>query len=97
MSVNSMLLATTKQGKCTQLIEILNELLPETRQFFGCIDMKILRSHENPSEFIFFGEWESAENYQKYLKHRAQQGVLDKIGELLTAPPEIKIINNTDL
>jgi len=97
MPVNSIILATANEDNSTPLIEVLNELLPETRKFPGCISMKILRSHDNPNDFVFFGEWDSAADYQKYLEYREEQGALDSLAKLLTAPPTIKILNDTDI
>ena len=97
MPVSSILLATTKDDKSTDLIKLLEDLIPETRMFPGCIDMKILRNEEKPNDFVFSGVWKSASDYQKYLEYRTNQGVIDKLGNLLSSPPEIKILCNTNI
>ena len=44
---------------------------------------------------VFIEYWDSAEHYQRYLTWRTETGVLDRLVEMLAAPPIIRIAEDS--
>jgi quinol monooxygenase YgiN len=71
-------------GGCQPILDFLTEILPDTRSFDGCQD-----------RMVFIEYWDSAEHYQRYLNWRTETGVLDRLVEMLAAPPVIRIAQDS--
>ena len=46
---------------------------------------------------VFIEYWDSAEHYQSYLSWRTETGVLDRLVEMLAAPPVIRIAEDSGI
>jgi quinol monooxygenase YgiN len=88
MSVIVTLEAEVKEGCREDLVNLLRELLPETRQYRGFIDISINFKRES-NQVLFFEEWESVKNYEAYLAWRGEMGVMDRLGSLFASAPVI--------
>lgn len=66
-------------------------MLPDTRAFPGCIAVNAYRSAEHPNRVILIEEWDSEEDYGKYLAWRSQDGSLDQMADFLAAPSQPQI------
>ena len=62
-----------------------SEMLKDTRKFPGCRSVNIYRNDEDPNKIILLEEWDSRQDYEKYLAWRNEDGALDKMGEVLTS------------
>ncbi|MAB26294.1 MAG: hypothetical protein CL580_01335 [Alteromonadaceae bacterium] len=58
--------------------------------------VRISRCIEGDGEgMVFIEYWDSAEHYQRYLTGRTETGVLDRLVEMLAAPPIIRIAEDS--
>ena len=55
-------------------VATLRGVLPETRAFDGCISVRLLVSHDDPSRAMLVEEWESRGRYEGCLTWRRAQG-----------------------
>lgn len=57
-------------------------MMPETREFPGCIEAHLLLAPER-EEMVIFQIWESSEAQSAYLTWRAERGDFERLGELI--------------
>jgi len=81
MSIVVILEADVKEGKKDELLKLLSQYLPETRQYRGFIDISIHTEQKN-SNVLFYEKWESVEDYESYLQWRTETGVMKTLGGL---------------
>ena len=87
---------TAKPGGGGDMLAALKEILPDTRNYNGCIQNDVYRSQENPDTLVIHGTWESKEKYETYLAWRKETGVFDSFVEGLVAPPSLCYFELTD-
>ena len=80
------------EGGVQHILDFLTEILPDTRGFDGCQDLKVYGEGTVVIEY-----WDSAEHYQRYLNWRTETGVLDRLVEMLAAPPVIRIAEDSGI
>ncbi len=81
-------------GGCQPILDFLSGILPDTRAFDGCQDLRVYI--EGDGEAILFVEyWDSAAHYQRYLEWRTETGVLNQLVEMLAAPPAIRVTEDS--
>lgn len=72
-----------------------NELLPQLQKqtiaFAGVRSAQALRQVAEPTKVMFIDEFESTEAADAYFAWRAENGDLEKLNELLAAPPRIEV------
>ena len=81
-------------GGCQTMLECLTGSLPETLGCDGCQDLKVYIEGDGEG-MVFIEYWDSAEHYQRYLNWRTETGVLDRLVEMLAAPPVIRIAEDS--
>ena len=96
MAITVLLEAKAKSGTGNDFLAILKEILPDTRNYNGCIQNDVYRSQENPDTLVIHGTWESTEKYETYLAWRKETGVFDSFVEGLVAPPSLCYFELTD-
>lgn len=90
MALHVILEVETQEGKADAFKALLTEILPDTRRYDGCIQIEILTNCESPNEFAVLEQWQSSEAYQAYLNWRAETGLFDRIGALVSSAPSIR-------
>ncbi len=88
---------------CTVLLELkvkpecvedtltgLGGMLPETRDYDGCIEVYAHQDQDDPTTIVAIEQWESRQHYEKYLAWRSETGALDTLGTLLSEPLSIR-------
>ena len=72
-----------KPGKEEELQTALESLIEPTKAEDGCHTYALHRGSEDPSLFIFYENWTSAEHLDAHLANDHLQGFLPKIPELI--------------
>lgn len=88
---------TAREDKLNELKNYLREILPETRQYPGYIALDVLTNIENPNNLVVYETWESPEAYQTYVNWRAENGVFDKLGEMVAEAPKVRLLAHTGI
>ena len=84
------------EGGVQPILDFLTEILPDTRSFDVCQDLKVYIEGDGEG-IVFIEYWDSAELYQRYLNWRTETGVLDRLVEMLAAPPVIRIAEDSGI
>ena len=96
MAVTVLLEAQTQDGQADGLLDFLKQILPDTRNYEGYIDINVIQDQDNPNTIILVEKWETKSHYEKYLQWRTENGDIDKLGSFMTGPPSIRFFNRKD-
>lgn len=88
MPVTVLLKMTTKPGSGDELVELLEQILPDTRSFDGCLDLRVLRNLDDPDEITLLQKWEAREKHQAYSAWRAAVETGKRMAHLLAEQPK---------
>lgn len=94
MSVILTVLFPTKAEVSDNFYNTLVSVLPQTREYEGCISVTPHRDLDDASRIFLIEEWETREHHSNYLKWRAETGFLDAIGPMLAGEPVIGVYTN---
>jgi len=97
MAVTVLLEVQTQDGKANDLLDVLKQILPDTRNYEGFMDIYVIQNQDSPNDITLVEEWESKPHYEKYLQWRTETGDFDKLGSFLTGPPSIKYFDKKDV
>ncbi|MCG8427705.1 MAG: antibiotic biosynthesis monooxygenase [Chromatiales bacterium] len=97
MTATVLLSGVAQPDKIDELKALLERCLVETRAYPGFISINIYEDIESPGSFVFYEKWETIKAYEAYLTWRTSQGIMEKIGNLLTSPPDIRYYNLLDI
>ena len=76
-----------KPGKADEFIGMAAEAFKGTRTKKGFKDIIATQSTDDPNKLVFWGTWETAEDYNTYFNWRVETGFMDEIASFMTAPP----------
>ena len=91
-----------KAGSGKKLLKILNELLPNTRNKKGFIDIVVHIDQDDPDRILCVQHWVNRKSYESYVTWRKKSGDLDISskelgGHKLAEPPIIRFFDPTDI
>jgi len=95
MGVLVQLEANAKPDCVDVMTDMIRKRFPETRAFDGCNEITAYLN-EDGHTFVFVEQWETKQQYEKYLSWREETGVLAQLGALLQEPPNIRFFNAVD-
>jgi quinol monooxygenase YgiN len=70
---------------------LLKRILDETRDFDGCLGVKVIQDKDDPAHLIAVEEWESLEKDGAYREWRAGDGAIPELPGLLAGAPSLSI------
>lgn len=94
MSVNVVLEVQAKPECIDELNLTLIKILPDTRSFDGCLNVKVTVNQDDPLNIVIFETWESRQHYETYLAWRSDTGALLALGKLLSQEPSIRYFDD---
>jgi quinol monooxygenase YgiN len=65
------------------------EMLKDTKKFPGFRTIRVMKNKTDPNQVIFIEEWDSEEDYMKYIAWRTERGEMDAMGTALVSPPKM--------
>ncbi|MBQ0798965.1 MAG: antibiotic biosynthesis monooxygenase [Porticoccaceae bacterium] len=90
MSCTVLLELKVKPECVDDVIAGLGGMLPETRQFEGCIEVYAHQDQDDPTTILAIEKWESRAAYEKYFAWRTETGAIAALGAWVSAPPSIR-------
>ena len=75
-----------KDGCHERLKEHFKRILPDTRDFDGCINLYMIRDLDDPSKVIVVEMWDTKEQYERYLQWRVDRGDLETLETMWESP-----------
>jgi len=96
MSVRVTLNCQIKPDQFQSLLPFLEDNLPNVRGFKGNMQVSVLFDEQN-NEMLLDEEWLTADSHKTYLHLIQENGVLEKLGSFLRAPPVIKYFDKVEV
>lgn len=90
MACTVLLELKVKPESVDETLQGLAALLPETRSYPGCIEVYAYQNQDDPTNIVAIEQWESREAYEKYFAWRTETGVIDQLGNWVSAEPSIR-------
>ncbi len=90
MAVTVLLELNVKPESVQDTLNGLAQLLPETREFDGGIEVYAHQNQDDPTNIVAIEKWESRAHYEKYFAWRTKTGVIGQLGAWVAAPPTIR-------
>jgi quinol monooxygenase YgiN len=69
----------------------LPDMLKDTKKFAGFRSIRIMKHKTDPNQVIFIEEWNSEEDYMKYIAWRTETGAMNAMATTLAAPPKLEV------
>jgi heme-degrading monooxygenase HmoA len=83
MSVHVMIKRKWKIDKPQVLLPLLEKLHSRAKEQPGYISGETLRSTENPEDFLVISKWETAEDWEKWLKSKERRDLQGSVDSLI--------------
>jgi quinol monooxygenase YgiN len=71
----------------------LKGVLPDTRSFPGCVTLHVIQNQEDPTGIMIVEQWDSRQDYEKYLAWRTERGDMVEFGAMMAGPPNIRFFD----
>ena len=71
-------------------------ILSETRTYEGCTRVETLQNSADADNVLLVEDWDTHEQYEKYLAWQRERGVSDRLKQALAEPPSIRHFDVTD-
>jgi len=75
-------------------LEALEEILPATRAFEGCLGVTLHREQGAPHRAVLIEQWRSADDHKAYMSWRAETGSSGGMRSALSAAPAIQYLDD---
>ncbi len=92
MSIRVQITSAVKQDKMADLMQFLEENLPNVRSFDGCLSVTVLMNKETGA-MVLDEEWISVEKHQEYLRFIEANGILGQLASHFDGPPNIQYLD----
>ena len=79
----------TKSGTLPDFLDVLKQLLPDTRTYEGCENVQTF-VEESTGSVLLIEFWATEELQQEYLEWRMETGMMDVVGGYLKSPPVVR-------
>ncbi len=94
MSVLVLLEMNAKSGSATDIKNWLRDELHHTRGFDGCNSITFHSNQDDPNNMVIVEDWDSRQQYEKYLAWRVERGDIEKLMGWLVGEPSIRYYKN---
>ena len=92
-SVRVVARVNVRPEKLDETLAAFEGLVAASRTEEGCVSYELLQNVEDPHDLTFVEEWASKAILDAHFQTPHFQTAAARVGELLTAPPEIKVYN----
>src|SRR5579864_2114746 len=69
----------------------LPEMLKDTKKFAGFRNIRIMKHKTDANQVIFIEEWNTEEDYLKYIAWRTETGSMASLASALASPPKMEV------
>lgn len=97
MSINVILECQSKPESIDDLKATFRNILPDTRDYAGCIKVKVIVNLDDPFNIVLFETWETRDHYEAYFTWRSESGALSGLGEMLSQSLSIRFYQSQDI
>lgn len=95
MGINILTEFRAKCGRENDFIELLRQLMPQTKAHagFAIEEISIRQNQDDPTDIVSAQRWVSRKAYEDYLEWRTDNGATAKFEEMLDKPLVIRFFN----
>lgn len=79
-----------RPDKVGALKAFLSQIIAPTWKEAGCLRYELHQNASDPTDFAFIEEWENHAAIDAHMQTRHIQEALPRVGDFLTAPPDIR-------
>ncbi len=97
MSVMVLVEVKLKDDKTEEFESYIASIIGDTRGYDGCNSMRFNVNQDDKTNVLFVESWESREKYEEYFAWRGETGVLDKLGPMLAAEPNLRFFDDVGM
>ena len=76
-----------KLDRLDEFKNVLRDILPDTRAFSGCQDIRVIENQDSPGSITLLEGWDSKEDHIKYITWRAEIGTIEALAGFVEAEP----------
>jgi quinol monooxygenase YgiN len=87
--------STAREGKATELKELLKQLLKPTRAEAGCKLYELLESSQ-PGVYYFNELWESQAHLDAHMASNHFKKIFGQVNELVSVPLQVEFLKNAE-
>lgn len=93
MSCMVLLELQVKPESVNEMKALLSKILPQTRDFAGCMLVELYGNLEDTGDLVFHEHWESRAHYERYLAWRSETGGGAAMMDMLAGPPKLRFFD----
>jgi quinol monooxygenase YgiN len=92
MGINILTEFKVKRGREDEVIELLRQLLPESKKHAGQVieEISIRQNQDDPTDIVSAQRWASRKAYEDYFKWRTGDGYTKRFEEMCEKPLSIR-------
>lgn len=83
----------TKEDCADKARSWFKSVLPDTREFDGCIGLYLVKNQDDPLNFVIIEQWDTRAQYEKYLAWRTERGDIDALVDMIDGEPSIRFFD----
>ncbi len=87
---------TIDTDKMGEFLAAIKGAAPETRAYDGCQSFDIWIDQDKPGHVLFYEIWDTRQHREKYIQWRTETGVMEALGNMMSAPPTIVVYDKFD-
>ena len=81
----------TKEGSEAKVEAAFVKAIKPTRQEKGCLAYELSRDAKTPTQYLLYERWQNLPSLEAHLKAQHITTLLAELGDLLAAPPEVRV------
>lgn len=89
MAVTVTLGLQIKLDRLDEFKNVLREILPDTRAFSGCQDIRVIENQDSPGSITILEGWDPKENHIRHMTWRTEIGTMEALAGFVEAEPAI--------
>ena len=97
MSVLVLLEVSLKPESVNDFASFMKNEIHHTRGFDGCNGLTIHKNQDDSSNMVIVEDWDSRQQYEKYLAWRTERGDSEKLAAFIIAEPSVRYYDNAQL
>lgn len=95
MSILVVLDCATDPAHTKDFTDFLRDELVHTRGFDGCNSITVHENQNDPNNLVLVQDWDSKDQYEKYIGWRTDRGDMVKLAGWMAGPPSTRYFDNT--
>ncbi|MEE3240479.1 MAG: antibiotic biosynthesis monooxygenase [Pseudomonadota bacterium] len=97
MNFNVILDVQAKPECADELKATFEAILPDTRSYAGCNEVKVLVNQDDPANLILLEKWQTRADYEAYVAWRSEQGTMELLEALMATAPSIRYYDDLSI